>query len=80
MPLHQSSVWSDWLSGSARLGSRRKLSRHFEADYRTILAFLIDYGYQMEEIDHRNREGDAVLLEKDAALIGNTMMLCKKAT
>jgi FkbM family methyltransferase len=57
----------------------KKLQKFFDTDYHDILAYLSDHGYQMEEIDHRNTAGGAVLLDRDATLTGNTMLLCKKA-
>ncbi|MBV6644208.1 MAG: FkbM family methyltransferase [Cyclobacteriaceae bacterium] len=56
------------------------LQTNFHTDYKEVLKLLLKYGYTLEEIEHRESEGKARLVDLNTELEGNTMILCQKAT
>lgn len=53
-----------------------KLRQSFDTDYKIIIEFLLNAGYAIEEIEHRNANGNPRKVDLDTQLKGNTMVLC----
>jgi FkbM family methyltransferase len=55
------------------------LRDHFDVDYRIIIAFLNERGFQIKDIiSHRGNESEMRNVDTNTKLSGNTMLLCTK--
>ncbi len=54
------------------------LKNIFDTDYKDIIRLLLDSGYSIKEIEHRNESGNSEFIDMESTLEGNTMILCTK--
>lgn len=55
------------------------LAKYFETDYKEIIQYLLDFGYNIERVDaHRNTDSNLTQVDLDTELSGNTMLFCTK--
>lgn len=54
------------------------LKNQFDTDYKDIIGLLLENGYTLVEIEHRNSDGKNRYVDLKTDLEGNTMILCEK--
>ena len=55
------------------------LCNYFDTNYKEIIKLLLNYGYTLKEIEHREADGNFKIIDKNTKLKGNTMILCSKS-